>query len=88
LKLYAGELRRRLSAGERLPLTHDQTARAADRLLAAERREGQDLLLRTVASGLSRAFAGAITGSPRVAGELEPPFEIVDVEDEGESDDE
>ncbi|HSK16220.1 MAG TPA: hypothetical protein VK915_08625 [Gaiellaceae bacterium] len=74
MRAYLLDLRKRIAAGERPQLTHDAAARAAERLMAAQKRGEEAKLLAALTGGIEKAFSrsGFASLSPS-----EEPDEIV-----------
>jgi hypothetical protein len=66
LRTHLLDLRRRLRNGERLPVTTDQAARAADRLIQAERKQGELELLGVLGAAVGAWGAAALESAEPV----------------------
>lgn len=75
LRAYLLELRRKLAAGERVqPLTHDQAARAANHLVAAERSGVENQLLGALGAAIGASAVRSLSAPPA---QIEAGEEIV-----------
>lgn len=69
LRAYLLQLRQALERGEKVPMTHDQAARAANALMVAEKRGQEAELMQTMSAALSSVFTRQLS---------EPEPEVVD----------